>query len=86
VYVGITTGMISFPHAPLFHRRELTLLASRNALPADFPEIIRLIGKGKIRTDPWITHRLSFDEVPSRFESFTDPALGAIKAVISVSE
>jgi 2-desacetyl-2-hydroxyethyl bacteriochlorophyllide A dehydrogenase len=86
VYVGITTGTLSFPHAPLFHRRELTLLASRNALPADFPEIIRLIGQEKIRTDPWITHRVSFGEVPSRFESFTDHALGAIKAVISVHE
>ena len=37
VYVGITTSEIVFPHAPVFHRRELTLLASRNALPADFP-------------------------------------------------
>ena len=85
VYVGITTGTLSFPHAPLFHRRELTLLASRNALPADFPEIIRLISEGKIHTDPWITHRLLFDEVPARFGAFTDPSLGAIKVVISVS-
>jgi alcohol dehydrogenase len=84
VYVGITTGTLSFPHAPLFHRRELTLLASRNALPADFPEIIRLIAGGKIHTDPWITHRLAFDEVPDCFESFTDPSLGAIKALISI--
>jgi alcohol dehydrogenase len=84
VYVGITTGSLSFGHAPIFHRRELTLLASRNALPADFPEIIRLIGDGKIQTDPWITHHIPFSEVPERFESLTDPNLGAIKAVISL--
>jgi alcohol dehydrogenase len=84
VYVGITTGTLSFPHAPVFHRRELTLLASRNALPTDFPEIIRLIGDGKILTDPWITHRIPFQEVPTRFESLTDPTLGAIKAIISL--
>jgi hypothetical protein len=78
------TGILSFPHAPLLHRRELTLLASRNALPADFPEIIRLIANKKIRTDPWITHRLAFDEVPERFENFTNPSLSAIKAVITV--
>jgi len=29
VYVGITPEAVSFPHAPLLHRRELTLLASR---------------------------------------------------------
>ena len=31
VYVGITQADLVFPHAPLMHRRELTLLASRNA-------------------------------------------------------
>jgi len=36
VYVGITTENLSFPHAPVLHRRELTLLASRNALPGGF--------------------------------------------------
>ncbi len=85
VYVGITTSDLQFPHAPVFHRRELTLLASRNALPSDFPEIIHLIRQGKINTDLWITHRISFDEVPEKFAQFTDPNLGAIKAIIMVN-
>jgi 2-desacetyl-2-hydroxyethyl bacteriochlorophyllide A dehydrogenase len=84
VYVGITTSDLTFPHAPVFHRRELTLLASRNAIPSDFPEIINLIREGKINTDLWITHRISFDEVPEKFAQFTDPNLGAIKAIIEV--
>ena len=84
VYVGITTQEVVFPHAPIFHRRELTLLASRNALPKDFGEIISLIGEGKIDTDAWITHRLAFDEVPSGFSRFTDPKLGAIKVIIEL--
>lgn len=85
VYVGITTETLSFPHAPVFHRRELTLLASRNALPADFGTIINLIAAGKINTNLWITHRLDFAEVPDKFAHFTDPASGAIKVVISLS-
>ena len=85
VYVGITTQELSFPHAPVFHRRELTLLASRNALPADFGKIIDLIGAGKINTDLWITHRLAFDDVATGFAQFTDPSLGAIKVIIEVS-
>ena len=84
VYVGITTSDLTFPHAPVFHRRELTLLASRNALPGDFDHIIRLIREGKIDTGRWITHRLAFEDVPAQFARFTDPALGAIKAVIEV--
>lgn len=84
VYVGITTSELSFPHAPVFHRRELTLLASRNAMPEDFEHIIQLIREGKIRADPWITHRLRFEDVPAEFVKFTDPTLGAIKAIIEV--
>ncbi|MFM2242071.1 MAG: hypothetical protein RLZ97_926 [Verrucomicrobiota bacterium] len=84
VYVGITTADLQFPHAPVFHRRELTLLASRNALPADFTHIINLIRAGSIDTDKWITHRITFDQVPTDFARFTDPATGAIKAMIEV--
>jgi 2-desacetyl-2-hydroxyethyl bacteriochlorophyllide A dehydrogenase len=85
IYVGIATADLTFPHAPVFHRRELTLLASRNALPQDFPNIIGLIRDGLIHTSHWITHRLRFDEVPGEFGKLTDPALGAIKAIIEVN-
>ena len=37
---------------PNFHRRELTVLASRNALPGNFREIIALIEAGRIDTTP----------------------------------
>jgi alcohol dehydrogenase len=84
VYVGITTQELKFPHAPVFHRREITLMASRNALPKDFGEIIGLIGEGKIDTDAWITHRLAFADVPTGFARFTDPKLGAIKVIIDL--
>ena len=39
---------------------------------------------GDIDTKVWITHRLSIQEVPTEFDKFTDPKLGAIKAVIEV--
>jgi len=84
VYVGITTSDLTFAHAPVFHRREITLMASRNAMPEDFDNIIQLIRSGKINTDLWITHRIRFEDVPTEFEKFTDPSLGAIKAIIEV--
>lgn len=84
VYVGITTLELTFPHAPVFHRRELTLLASRNAHSSDFPKIIDLIADQKINTDLWITHRISFDEVAEKFPAFTDPSVGAIKVIIEI--
>jgi len=83
VYVGITTKEVTFTH-PVFHRPEGTLLCSRNALPADFARIIELIETGKIDTRPWVTHRTSFEEMPSVFESYTKPETGVIKAVVEV--
>lgn len=84
VYVGITTDLLSFPH-PLMHRREMTLLASRNAMPGDFGRIIRLIETGQIDTAPWITHRTPFADLIDVFPSFTRPETGVIKAVVDVA-
>ena len=83
VYVGITTEQIYFPH-PALHRREIDLLASRNALPEDFPKIIGLIEDGTINTDPWITHRIKMDQVIDKFESLIHPDSGVLKAIIEL--
>jgi alcohol dehydrogenase len=84
VYVGITTDEIAFGH-PLLHRREMTIKGSRNAMPADFRRIIGLIETGTIDTRPWITHRTPFAEMIDRFDSYTRPETGVIKAVVEVS-
>lgn len=83
VYVGITTQEIEFPH-PLMHRKEITLMASRNAIPAEFKRIIRLIEDGKIDTKPWITHHALFGNLPDVFETFTKPETGVIKAIVKI--
>ena len=83
VYVGITTQELSFTH-PTMHRPEMTIKASRNALPADFGRIISLIEDGTINTDSWITHRTTFDEMIGEFDTFTKPESGVIKAMVEV--
>lgn len=85
VYVGITTADISFPH-PALHKPEMTIKGSRNALPADFTRIIKLIEDGTIDTAPWITHRVAFDDVVENFETYTRPETGVIKAVIEMTK
>ncbi len=84
VYVGITQKELTFPHAPVLHRRELTILASRNALPGDFTRIIRFIEEGRIDTHPWISHRASFEELPDLFPTYLRPETGVIKAIVGV--
>jgi 2-desacetyl-2-hydroxyethyl bacteriochlorophyllide A dehydrogenase len=84
VYVGITQQELTFPHAPLLHRRELTILASRNALSRDFARIIALIEAGVINTAPWITHHAKFDDLIATFPDWLKPESGVIKAIVDV--
>lgn len=83
VFVGLVQGPVAIDD-PLFHRREITLLATRNSLN-DFPRIISLIERGLIDTVPWITHRMRLSEVPHRFGELSREK-NCIKAMIEVSE
>ena len=84
VYVGITQQELAFLHAPVMHRRELTLMASRNALPPDFIRIIRLIEDGLIDTGTWITHRAPMDGMIEAFPGWLKPENGVLKAMVAV--
>ncbi len=83
VFVGLFMGDVTF-HDPLFHRKEITLLASRNSLPTDFKNIIKGMESGKIDTSAWLTHRADFESLPSVFNQWLDPASGVIKAMVSM--
>lgn len=83
VFVGLFPGEVTFSD-PEFHRRELTLLGSRNSRPEDFRRIIELVESGRVDTTPWITHRAAFDAVPAVFPGWTKPETGVLKAVIEL--
>ena len=65
-FVGLFQGDVTF-NDPDFHRRELTLYASRNSRPQDFTRIIGMMESGVIDTSPWITHRLPIANLPESF-------------------
>ncbi len=82
VFVGHIKGDIRFSD-PLFHSREMTLLASRNATTDDFNWVIDSLRGGKIQLGTWITHYATPDGIVSDFPSWLDPASGVIKAMLS---
>jgi 2-desacetyl-2-hydroxyethyl bacteriochlorophyllide A dehydrogenase len=83
VFVGLVQADITF-RDPDFHRRELTLLATRNALPGDFAHVLATLESGRLDVRSWITHRAALDEVPSRFPDWVSPGAGVVKAMIEV--
>jgi 2-desacetyl-2-hydroxyethyl bacteriochlorophyllide A dehydrogenase len=80
VLIGLQRGEVSFSH-PEFHKREGTLMSSRNATRADFDHVLDCVKKGLINSKTYITHRVSFEEVKSNFDRWLDPKSGVIKAM-----
>ncbi|MDE3237277.1 MAG: zinc-binding alcohol dehydrogenase family protein [Bacteroidota bacterium] len=83
VLVGLQKGDITFNH-PEFHKRESTLMSSRNATREDFEHVIDSMKKGFVQPTTYITHRVRFEEVKANFESWLHPATGVIKAMVEM--
>jgi len=83
VLVGLQRGDINFNH-PEFHKRESTLMSSRNATRADFELVIQSMKNKSVNPTTYITHRTKFDAVKDHFLSWLNPSTGVIKAMITV--
>ncbi|MBC7919920.1 MAG: zinc-binding alcohol dehydrogenase family protein [Ferruginibacter sp.] len=83
VLVGLQKGDVCFSH-PEFHKREATLMSSRNATRQDFARVIDAVKNGLVDPTHYITHRVAFDGVKDQFESWLTPASGVIKAMVEM--
>lgn len=83
VLVGLQKAELSFSH-PEFHKREATLMSSRNATKADFSYVMDCMQKGLIKPSTYITHRTTFGQIKDEFGGWLNPANGVIKAMVEV--
>lgn len=83
VLVGLQKADIVFSH-PEFHKRESTLMSSRNATREDFEHVISSMKQGLVKPTTYITHSVLFDEVKNNFASWLNPENGVIKAMIKM--
>jgi 2-desacetyl-2-hydroxyethyl bacteriochlorophyllide A dehydrogenase len=83
VLIGLQKDDITFNHAA-FHKREGTLMSSRNATRQDFEYVVSCIKKSLINPSHYITHRVQFDQVKNNFESWLNPSAGVIKAMVEI--
>jgi 2-desacetyl-2-hydroxyethyl bacteriochlorophyllide A dehydrogenase len=81
VYVGLVKGDITF-HDPDFHKKELTLMGSRNATKEDFSNVMEAVKSSRIVLESLITHRCSFNEMAEKFDSWLLPESNVIKAMV----
>ena len=83
VLVGLQKETFEISH-PEFHKREGTLMSSRNATRSDFEQVISSIKSGEINPLNYITHRVKFDDIQAEFKTWLNPANGVIKVVIEM--
>jgi len=84
ILIGLQKEDICISH-PEFHKRETSLLGSRNATRKDFELVISCFRERRIKPDSLISHRVPFPEVKDVFSSWLDPANGALKPMIEMS-
>ena len=83
VLIGLQKGDICFSH-PEFHKREATLMSSRNSTRADFEQVISSMKNKEAEPATYITHRVLFEEVKDEFANWLDPANGVIKVMVEM--
>ncbi len=83
ILIGLQKEEICFSH-PEFHKRETTLMSSRNATKQDFDQVIESIKNGLIDPANYITHRLKFDQLKDSFPGLLVPESNVIKAMVEM--
>jgi len=82
VLVGVAPGDLVFAD-PEFHKRETSLLASRNALAADFERVMAAMRNGEIPSDALQTHAVDAGDLPERIPELIAEADHVLKAIAS---
>ncbi|PKP73845.1 MAG: dehydrogenase [Alphaproteobacteria bacterium HGW-Alphaproteobacteria-6] len=82
VLVSVVKEAITFSD-PDFHRREMSLLGSRNATELDFRRVMSVMRAGDVAMDALITHRTTLTEAVKDFPRWARDKTGLIKALIT---
>lgn len=83
VLVSVVKDTIAFSD-PDFHRKELTLLGSRNATAEDFARVIAAIRDGSAPVGRFVTHRTDLAGAVGDIPRWATDKDGLIKAVIEI--
>lgn len=84
IFVGLINDSISL-FDPDLHRREATILASRNSTPAEHHTVLDYMESGRIDVSGWPTEVARPDSMDARFPLWLRREAGVVKAVIDWS-
>lgn len=82
VLVSVVATDITFSD-PEFHKREMSLLGSRNATLEDFDHVLAAIRAGQVPTAALNSHKASLHDLAQALPGWMEPAAGVIKAIVA---
>jgi threonine dehydrogenase-like Zn-dependent dehydrogenase len=84
VYIGYAKEEVAY-ETRLFVQKELDILGSRNALPEDFHDVIRMLEAHRFPVDEAVTHIVPMEEAPRILEAWNHEPTRFGKIMIEVS-
>jgi threonine dehydrogenase-like Zn-dependent dehydrogenase len=84
VYIGYANEPVAY-ETSLFVQKELDILGSRNALPADFREVIRMLEERRFPVDDVISAVVPIEEVPEMLRQWSSNPAAFTKIMVRVS-
>jgi threonine dehydrogenase-like Zn-dependent dehydrogenase len=83
VYIGYAKDLVSY-ETRLFVQKELDILGSRNAMPGDFKEVIRMFEQGRFPTAETISATVPLKEAPAILRAWSENPAAYTKIMISL--
>lgn len=84
VYIGWAKEQVSYETRPFVHK-ELDIMGSRNAVPEDFRQVIRMLEAKKFPVESAVTHMVRMEETPSILEAWSAEPAKFTKIMVDVS-
>ncbi len=84
VYIGYAKEQVPY-ETRLFVQKELDILGSRNALPEDFREVIRMLEAHRFPVDEAVTHIVPLEEAPAILEAWNQEPARFTKIMIEIA-
>jgi threonine dehydrogenase-like Zn-dependent dehydrogenase len=84
VYIGYAKDLVSY-ETRLFVQKELDILGSRNALPENFAEVIRMLQEHRFPVKSAISRVVAFADAPAAFADWNENPAAISKIMIRVN-
>jgi threonine dehydrogenase-like Zn-dependent dehydrogenase len=81
VYIGYAKEPVAY-ETRLFVQKEIDILGSRNALPGDFREVIRMLEEHRFPVDEAVSAIVPLEQAPEMLKAWSDNPSGFSKIMV----